>query len=56
MDGHHYPKDQKVKYLLEHQDDLLKADKQRNDNRTGTNEVVRMSGSLTQSYFLFDSQ
>jgi len=36
-----------MKALLQHEEDLLKADKDRNDNRTGSNEILRMSGSLT---------
>ena len=41
--------------LVEHQEDLIKADKNRKENRRGIQEICRMRGSLTQSYFIFDS-
>ena len=42
--------------LVEHFDDLTKADKNRKENRRGIQEICRMTGSLSQSYFIFDSQ
>jgi len=41
--------------LEENYDLLLKADKNRKDNRTGKQDICRMAGSITQSYFLLDA-
>jgi len=46
----------KMTELVQHQEDLIKADKARKENRQGVQEVCRMMGSLAQSYFIFDSQ
>jgi len=45
----------KMKLLVEHEEDLIKNDKERQDNRRGVQEICRMTGSLSQSYFIFDS-
>lgn len=45
----------RLKILMEYQDDLIQADKERKENRRGIAEICRMNGSLTQSYFIFDS-
>ena len=41
------PHIQKVNYLVKFQDDLLRADIERKENRSGMNEILRMTGSLT---------
>lgn len=45
----------RIRLLIENEEDLIKNDKARPDNRRGVQEVCRMTGSLTQSYFIFDS-
>jgi hypothetical protein len=49
-----YPK--KMKILVEFQDELILADKSRKENRQGIQDICRMTGSLSQSYFIFDAQ
>lgn len=51
-----YTYNKQIKLLVEYQDELIQADKDRKDNRRGIQDICRMSGSLTQSYFIFDSQ
>jgi len=51
-----YNFERKMKLLVQNQDQLIKADKARPNNRRGIQEICRMTGSLTQSYFIFDSQ
>ena len=51
-----YTAEAKMIELVQHQEDLIKADKARKENRQGVQEVCRMMGSLAQSYFIFDSQ
>lgn len=46
----------KIKTLNALEEDLIKNDKARKDNRRGIQEICRMTGSLSQSYFIFDSQ
>ena len=53
---HKFSYEQKVEFLILYEEDLIKADKMRLENRQGVQEVCRMTGSLTQSYFIFDSQ
>lgn len=50
----HFPFERKLKILVEYQDDLIQADKDRKENRRGIQEICRMTGSLAQSYFIFD--
>ena len=45
----------KMRILVELQEELINADKARKENRQGIQEVCRMSGSLSQSYFIFDA-
>ena len=45
-----------MKLLVEFQDELILGDKDRKDNKKGEQEICRMTGSLTQSYFIFDAQ
>lgn len=45
-----------MKTLIALEEDLIKNDKARKDNRRGIQEICRMTGSLSQSYFIFDSQ
>lgn len=51
-----FPFERQLRVLQELQEDLIIADKERKDNRRGVQEICRMTGSLTQSYFVFDSQ
>ena len=46
----------RMQKLIQHYDSLILADKARKENRNGVQEICRMTGSLTQSYFIFDSQ
>ena len=45
-----------MKLLVEFQDELILGDKDRKDNKKGEQEICRMRGSLSQSYFIFDAQ
>jgi len=45
-----------MKLLVEFQDELITADKNRKENRQGIQDICRMTGSLSQSYFIFDAQ
>jgi hypothetical protein len=45
-----------MKLLIQYEDKLLSADRARPENRSGVQEICRMTGSLTQSFFIFDSQ
>ena len=45
-----------MKLLVEFQDELILADKNRKENRQGKQDICRMVGSLSQSYFIFDAQ
>ena len=49
-----YPYSKKLKKLKIHFEDLIQADKSRRDNRRGVQEICRMTGSETQSFFVFD--
>ena len=49
-----YPYTKKLKKLKTHYDDLINADKNRRENRKGQQEICRLSGSETQSFFIFD--
>jgi len=50
-----YNHEERLKKLIDFYDDLIRADKGRKENRTGVQEICRMMGSLSQSYFIFDS-
>ena len=50
----HYTIGRKLKLLIQLEDQLLKADKERKENRKGTQEICRMV-STSQSYYMFDS-
>ena len=52
----YYPYTKKMRILVEMQDELIQADKDRKDNRESIQDICRMSGSLSQSYFIFDAQ
>ena len=52
----HYPWTKKMKLLIEFQDELIQADLNRKENRQGIKDICRMTGSLSQSYFIFDAQ
>ena len=54
-DPEHFPYERKLKILVEYQEELIQADKDRKENRRGIQEICRMTGSLAQSYFIFDS-
>ena len=45
-----------MKLLVEFSDELIAADKNRKENRQGIQDICRMTGSLSQSYFIFDAQ
>ena len=45
----------KMQLLVDNYDVLVKADTQRKSNRTGKQEICRMKGSKTQSYFILDA-
>jgi hypothetical protein len=51
-----YPHTKMMKLLVEFQDELITADKNRKENRQGIQDICRMTGSLSQSYFIFDAQ
>jgi hypothetical protein len=51
-----YSYKRKMKILVELQDELIQADKNRKENRQGIQDICRMTGSLSQSYFIFDAQ
>ena len=51
-----YTYSKKLQQLTNHQDALIKQDKERLDNRRKMQTICRMKGSLTQSFFIFDSQ
>lgn len=46
----------KLSQLYEFEEALLKEDKMKKENRRNIQTICRMQGSLSQSYFLFDSQ
>jgi hypothetical protein len=48
------PTDEKLDLLVKHYDLLIKSDKSRKSNRTGKQQICRMKGSVTQSYFILD--
>ena len=50
-----YTHERKLKLLIQLEDQLIKADKGRRENRKGTQEICRMA-SVSQSYYMFDSQ
>ena len=50
-----YPYNKKMKLLVEFQDELIQADINRKENRQGIRDICRMTGSLSQSYFIFDA-
>ena len=52
----YYSYKRKMKILVDLQDELILADKNRKENRQGIQDVCRMTGSLSQSYFIFDAQ
>ena len=52
----YYSYKRKMKILVDLQDELILADKNRKENRQGVQDVCRMTGSLSQSYFIFDAQ
>ena len=54
-DLEHFPHERKLKILTEYQEDLIQADKDQKDNRGDIQRICRMTGSLAQSYFIFDS-
>ena len=50
-----YPYSKKLKKLQLHEEDLIKNDIARMENRRGIQEICRMERNYTQSYFIFDS-
>jgi len=50
----YYTIERKLKLLIQLEDQLIKADKERKENRKGTQEICRMV-STSQSYYMFDS-
>ena len=56
QDSKFWPYTRKMKVIVEFQDELILADKNRKDNRSGVQDICRMQGSLSQSYFIFDAQ
>jgi len=44
----------KLDLLVKNYDVLIKADKSQKENRTGKQQICRMQGSVTQSYFILD--
>ena len=52
----YYTHTRKMKLLVEFPDELIAADKNRKENRQGIQDICRMTGSLSQSYFIFDAQ
>jgi len=51
----YYTHERKLRLLIQLEDQLIKADKGRRENRKGTQEICRMANS-TQSYYMFDSK
>ena len=51
----YYTHTRKMKLLVEFPDELIAADKNRKENRQGIQDICRMTGSLSQSYFIFDA-
>ena len=51
-----YTYDKKFQMLEQYQNDLIVQDKRRIENRKSVQTVIRMKGSLSQTYFIFDSQ
>ena len=49
-----YTPEKKLKLLIEYEEQLLRADRNRRENRRGVQEICRMT-SMSQSYFIFDS-
>lgn len=41
--------------MKDHQDQLVKADKEDINNRRNLQRICRMQGSIAQSYFIYDS-
>jgi len=50
-----YPIKKKLQYLIYYQAEMIEADKNRKENRKCTQEYCRMTGSMSQSYFILDS-
>ena len=46
----------RIDKLVKYHEELIKNDKARPENRAGIQELCRMTGSMSQSYFIFDSQ
>lgn len=46
----------KLQKLVENYEKLIEKDKDRKENRLGVQEICRLEGSQTQSYFILDSQ
>ena len=46
--------EQKLLLLFEYEMDLMKFDKAREENRRNIQTICRMSGSIAQSYFVYD--
>ena len=46
----------KLDQLYEYEETLLYADQNKKENRRGLQTICRMTGSLSQSYFLWDAQ
>mmetsp|Transcript_7650 Transcript_7650/g.12858 ORF Transcript_7650/g.12858 Transcript_7650/m.12858 type:complete len:171 (-) Transcript_7650:147-659(-) len=51
-----FPHGLRLEKLVQYQEDLINADKSRTENRRGIQEICRMTGTRSQSYFIFDSQ
>ena len=49
-----YSIEKKLVMLIEHQDDLVKLDKNRIDNRLGRQMICNIIGSEAQTYFMYD--
>jgi len=44
-----------MKLLVEFEEELKAADIKRKNNKSGLASICRMTGSLSQSYFIFDA-
>ena len=51
----YYTYNKKLQKLISHQDNLIEADINRKENRMASQTICRMTGSHSQSYYIFDS-
>ena len=49
-----YNTQKKMQKLVEHQDDLIRLDKERLDNRLKLQTICKLMGSEAQTYFMYD--